>query len=160
MSGIQNRKRRLVRNGPRAAVLLTFGLACIGMAAVVVVAASRDGEPVAGILCGAFLLGSGIAGCLYARTGVIVDDDGLTIRRIVGSRHIDWNDVVSFGLKSRRSRFSEQLERPGVTLRSGEVLWIQGIEPPGRPLGISSKPIRFPQLEQLEEVRRGRRRTR
>ena len=151
-----NRKRRLVRNGPRAAVLLTFGLVCIGTAAVVVVAASGDGEPVAGILGGAFLLGSGIAGCLYARTGVIVDDDGLTIRRMLGSRRIDWSDVVSFGLKSRRSRFGEQLERPGVTLRSGEVLWIRGIELPGRPLGISSKPIRFPQLEQLEEIRRSR----
>ena len=117
-------------------------------------AAWHDNEPAIAIGAAIVFACAGLYCLLWARTGVIVDDTGVTIRSIIRRPRHDWSDIVSFGLKPGRTRLGERLERPGVSLVDGDVFWIHGIEPPGRPLGISNTPMVFPQLDELEQLRR------
>jgi len=142
----------MVRNRPRAVILIVGAFTLLGCAAVVGIAATADGEALAGGV--AVVLFAGGAGwcCLMARSGVLVSDGGVTVRSYVRDRFVPWGEVVAFGLRPYRSKLGERLSKPSMTLRSGEVVRLVGVEPPGRPFGISSKPVEFTELDELDAL--------
>lgn len=143
---------RMIRNRPRAAFLFIGALLFIGCAAMAGMAATADGEPLAGSAVAVVFVGAAVWCCLTARSGVLVSDRGVVVRRYLRDRFVPWDEVVSFGLRPYRSRLGEELQSPSMILRSGEAVRLMGVEPPGRPFGISSKPFEFKELDELDRL--------
>ena len=146
----------MIRNGPRAVLLLVGALLLLGCALMVGALATADRAPVTAAVAAAAFTGAAVWCWLTARSGVMVSEHGIVVRRYLGDQHVPWAEVGSFGLQPYRSRLGERLSKPSLTLRSGEIVRLVGVEPLGRPLGISSKPIEFKELDELDRLARQR----
>lgn len=120
------------------------------------ISATKDGEPFVGGAAAVLFAGGAAWCCLTARSGVLVSEAGVIVRRYLQDRAVSWDEVISFGLRNHRSILGERLSKPSMTLRSGEVIKLIGVEPLGRPFGVSSKPVHFEQLDELDRLARGR----
>ena len=106
-------------------------------------------DPGAALGLGGFFLGAAVLMALMARTGVVVDRDGVTLRYVIHRKRIQWGDVERFSAERVPGRFDQTLaERPVVTLKSGETLLIPGANPMWVP---SPQPFRV--IARLEELR-------
>ncbi len=144
----------MIRNRPRAANLGLGAATLVGCAALFGLAATADGEAVAGGVVAVLFVGAAVWCGLTARSGVLVGTSGVVVRTHLRDRFVSWDEVASFGLRPSRSKLGERLSKPSLTLRSGEVVRLVGVEPPGRPFGIGPKPVEFEQLDELDRLAR------